>query len=151
MLWSLVAGDAAGCHKRVPCKVSACSVHFWAGVLLPLRGRAVPLQGVAARSCCQSAVCALELGFQCRCHCKVPLSECCLRFRALLLVPLRPRQSAAARAVCFWAWVLVPLRSPAAPLQGAAAAVKVLCALCSNDPAARKDILLSGASAGVIF
>ena len=77
----------------------AC-LRFGAGFL-------VPLQGAAARCCCQSAVCILELGCWCSCRgaaagcrCKVLLSECCLRFGAWLLVHCRVLlQSAVAGAV----------------------------------------------------
>ena len=102
--------------------------------------------GAAAGCCCQSAVCALELGCLCRCRvplqgtlrraagaaaeqsaaaecrCKTLLSECCLRFELCCLC--RPLQGAAVKAL-FALWSLVAGAAAGCrfrvPLQGAAA------------------------------
>ena len=113
--WSLVAGAATECSRRVRCKKLQSERLFllWSLVAgaAPAQGCRckVPLQGAAVRLLLRFGAClplplqnATTAGWQC----KVLLSEPCLRFgagcrcKALLL----PRC-----CLCFEAWLLVPL------------------------------------------
>ena len=114
---------SAGAAARLRVLLLEWRVRFGGGLLVPLRGCCfkvllfwswcaccrVPLQGVASRRYCQSSVCALELACAAAgCHCRVLLSERCVRFGTGLLVPL---QGAAAKLLesgvrAVWSWRL---------------------------------------------